>query len=373
MVLGWIVGLMLMVPPVSGYAQGPSSSPEDSPKKENTIYWNNNLELIVKTQEFKRDDIRKVLDILDIRPDMTVLDVGAGSGQAAYQIAERLQDRGEVFATEIDPNLVNYMAGEARRRKLANVHPILVKRDGIDGLYAKHRYDLVLFYNSIVHIRHLVAFLRTMRGFLAKGGRLAVIHERVHCFLNFDRSDFADWEGFLVALEREPIQSPFHRLVWVPARDAVGDGRGGDEMLGRAVLFHLNRLIRDLGLLKYFTNGLQFNDEVSFTPIELDYANWWLHRLHLDGLPNGGREVGSISQAEFEKTMWLNKLLILQRFRSYFQWGGSHPYLSRAPETGWANQVDMIAALIKQANYCLKSERDFPPFRALWIYEPCGG
>ena len=336
---------------------------------EQTIYLNNDINLIVKAQEFKRPRIEQVLKHMAIQPGMAVLDIGAGSGQATYMIAEKLKGRGSVFATEIDPQLVEQIAQEARRRNLRNVYPVLVQRNGVDDFYAEHRYDRILFYNVLPYIRNAVEYLRTMRGFLADDGRLVIVNEHRDWDIGFVREDFADWEGFIKALEREDAHSPFHRFVWKPAEDVA---RKQDRALhDKAVLFFLNRSLGDYRLLEYFTEGTSFKDEVSFTPIEADYAAWRLARLYLVGFSSVIRKEKNLGELPFidaKRILFLNKMLVIQRFRPYFVWGGPHPYESNSPQKQWSDHMGSISSTLAEAGYRLQEEYAFPPFQYIWIY-----
>ena len=49
----------------------------------------------------------RIAEVLELRPGMTVADVGAGDGSYSVFLAEQVGDSGRVFATEVDPDLVD--------------------------------------------------------------------------------------------------------------------------------------------------------------------------------------------------------------------------------------------------------------------------
>ena len=67
-------------------------------------------------------NIDKLIDVLEIKPGMTVLDLGTGSGQYAYKIAEKLNGTGTIFATDIDINMIEYLNQQVKTKNLINLH-----------------------------------------------------------------------------------------------------------------------------------------------------------------------------------------------------------------------------------------------------------
>src|SRR5215469_13679012 len=63
----------------------------------------------------------EILDMLAIRPGATVAEIGAGNGALAVRIAKKLGPGSRVFATEIDPALIEQIRARARKADLNNV------------------------------------------------------------------------------------------------------------------------------------------------------------------------------------------------------------------------------------------------------------
>src|SRR5215472_15496414 len=63
----------------------------------------------------------EILDMLAIRPGATVAEIGAGNGAMAVRIAQKIGPAGRVFATEIDPALIEQIGERARKAGLNNV------------------------------------------------------------------------------------------------------------------------------------------------------------------------------------------------------------------------------------------------------------
>ena len=63
----------------------------------------------------------EIAEMLAIRPGGTVADIGAGHGQMAVRMAEKVGPTGRVFATEIDPALIGQISQRVRNAGLNNV------------------------------------------------------------------------------------------------------------------------------------------------------------------------------------------------------------------------------------------------------------
>jgi len=65
--------------------------------------------------------ISDIVDMLAIRPGSTVAEIGAGNGAMAVLMAKKIGPAGHVFATEIDPALVEQIRKRARKAGLNNL------------------------------------------------------------------------------------------------------------------------------------------------------------------------------------------------------------------------------------------------------------
>ena len=67
----------------------------------------------------------RLLNALQIKSGMTVADVGAGIGYFSWRIAGRVGPEGRVLAVEIQPEMLERLGVEMRKRDVKNVQPIL--------------------------------------------------------------------------------------------------------------------------------------------------------------------------------------------------------------------------------------------------------
>ena len=109
---------------------------------------------------------------LALTPQMTVADVGAGTGYFTMRIA-RAVPSGRVFATDIEPDMVHYLGERATKEKLTNVVPVLSTKDAAN--LAPASVDRILVVDVWHHLADRVAYARTLAAALKPKGMLAIV------------------------------------------------------------------------------------------------------------------------------------------------------------------------------------------------------
>jgi ubiquinone/menaquinone biosynthesis C-methylase UbiE len=256
-------------------------------------------------------------DVLAVRPGMTILDIGTGTGQFAYAFAERLQGRGKVYATDVNEGCVRYVQEQASERKLGNIAPVLVKREGLDDFYRSDTYDLIAIFHVLMDFEKEVDFLSYLGGSLAGDGRLILMLQKG--FPDFSVHDFtADHEGLALAIMREPLDTQFYRALRESTRELmrVSVGTGSAAGLIDAIAEDFNAILTSANFGMDFFDGSAFRKDLDFTREERDFAQWLT-------LPNNrqsvSRGIPNATWVSLQNARMINKLLIIQRFRKFLR------------------------------------------------------
>lgn len=95
----------------------------------------------------------------------------AGTGYFATRLAH-MAPKGRVFAVDIEPDMVRYLAERAQREKVPNLQAVLGKPDDprLPG-----KVDRVLLVDTYHHIDDRVAYFRRLREQLKPGGEVAIV------------------------------------------------------------------------------------------------------------------------------------------------------------------------------------------------------
>ncbi|MCK6554854.1 methyltransferase domain-containing protein [Candidatus Binatia bacterium] len=115
----------------------------------------------------------ELVGALQIRPGMTVADIGAGTGYFSRYLATAVGDAGTVFAVDPEPRLVAHLRERAEQEGTGQVIPVLGSPD--NPRLPAGAVDLVLIVNTLHHIDGRTDYFRRLQRALKPGGRIAVV------------------------------------------------------------------------------------------------------------------------------------------------------------------------------------------------------
>lgn len=119
------------------------------------------------------NEAEDVMDSADVRPGMTVADIGAGDGYYTVRLAQRVGAGGRVLAQDIMPEVIERLADRVTRERLDNVS---VKLGAIDDpRLPAASFDRVFMVHMYHEIGEPYAFLWRLRPALRKGGQVLVV------------------------------------------------------------------------------------------------------------------------------------------------------------------------------------------------------
>jgi ubiquinone/menaquinone biosynthesis C-methylase UbiE len=181
----------------------------------------------------ERGEAKVVMVLADIRPGMTVADIGAGEGYYTVRLAERVGADGRVLAQDISREALDRLGRRVEKERLENIsikfgdtdNPQLPP-DSFDRIFMVHMYHEVV---------EPYAFLWNMWPALNAGGQIVVVesetpvgrHGLPHNVL------FCEFEavGYVLAeyIERPDIKGYFTRFQRGPKRAEPGAIKACDE------------------------------------------------------------------------------------------------------------------------------------------------
>jgi ubiquinone/menaquinone biosynthesis C-methylase UbiE len=118
----------------------------------------------------------KAIEALDLKPGMTVADIGAGSGYYASRMAKRVGPTGRVYATDIQPGMIALLDRRIAAEGLANVTTVLGGVD--DPKLPPKSLDLAIMVDVYHELQEPQIFLQRLKETFKPGGRLVLVEFR---------------------------------------------------------------------------------------------------------------------------------------------------------------------------------------------------
>jgi SAM-dependent methyltransferase len=131
---------------------------------------------LVRPERELEEQPGKVLDEMNLRPGMTVADVGTGVGYFAERMARKVGPAGKVFANDIQPEMLELLRERLARQKLRNVEPVLGAAD--DPKLPQACCDYILLVDVYHEFSQPQKMLARMKESLKPGGRLVLVEYR---------------------------------------------------------------------------------------------------------------------------------------------------------------------------------------------------
>ena len=121
----------------------------------------------------KNLQIDRVMDLLNISEGRRVADLGAGSGWFTVRAANRVGNKGKIFAVEINDEYIKHINERAKRENLSNIQTVLGTED--DPKLPERSIDAVLILKTYHEIGQPVKVLQNLKKALKKDGLVGII------------------------------------------------------------------------------------------------------------------------------------------------------------------------------------------------------
>jgi ubiquinone/menaquinone biosynthesis C-methylase UbiE len=170
----------------------------------------------------ERNEAQTVMDLADIRPGMTVADIGAGEGYYTVRLAERVGADGRVLAQDISREALERLGRRVEKERLENISIKLGEPD--DPQLPADSFDRIFLVHMYHEVTEPYAFLWRLWPSLNAEGQIIVVesdspvgrHGMPHTVL------FCEFEavGYVLVeyIERPDIKGYFARFARGKAR-----------------------------------------------------------------------------------------------------------------------------------------------------------
>lgn len=121
-------------------------------------------------------DPHHIVQQLSIQPGSTVADLGSGTGSFAFSAAGRVGPTGNVYACEVQKDMITRIMNEARDRGIKHVHAVHANIEIPLGTKLRDAsIDWVIVANTLFQIEHKDNFATEVARILKPGGSVIII------------------------------------------------------------------------------------------------------------------------------------------------------------------------------------------------------
>ena len=169
-------------------------------------------EWLERPERIEEERPELLLAALELKPGMTVADIGAGTGYYSWRMAQRVGAGGTVYAVDIQPEMIKLLEEQMSRRGTANVKAVL--GTPTDPGLPSAGIDLALMVDVYHELEYPYEMLAAIVRALKPGGRLV--------FVEFRAGDAAVPIKALHTMSEAQVrkEAAVHALQWVKtARD----------------------------------------------------------------------------------------------------------------------------------------------------------
>ncbi|MFC1726609.1 class I SAM-dependent methyltransferase [candidate division KSB1 bacterium] len=137
----------------------------------------------------------KIMDAVGVKPGMIIGEAGAGTGYFTFPLAERVGEKGKIYANDISRSSLDKLKSRAERERVRNIETVVGKLR--DPSFPVKDLDMIIMVYVLHHLDEPVDFVKNLKKYLKPGARLVIIERDAEK----DRSGSHDFMSKTQALE----------------------------------------------------------------------------------------------------------------------------------------------------------------------------
>jgi ubiquinone/menaquinone biosynthesis C-methylase UbiE len=270
-----------------------------------------------------------IIDTLKIKPDMDILDIGAGTGFFTFRFADALNGTGRVFATDIDQKMISYINDKAQKEGYENIFTKHVEPQTADALYENNSFDIIFLSEVYQYLRYPEDYFRQLRhSLVSEKGSLYIIHSKNA--YGFVETEFEDFKDCLQVIAKEGENYPVFRKLSSSVQDFVRSWKGQEAPLEirKTIVSDFNKILLDrflfYDLMDYYTAKGVIAGEGEWSaplmlitsPEDIKLAKWLFVALNKAGAFENNAQLTDNNMQYLRR---LNRILLTKTFEGFMR------------------------------------------------------
>jgi ubiquinone/menaquinone biosynthesis C-methylase UbiE len=136
----------------------------------------NNILCQVGREEWQPPE--QIMDSIGVKPGMVIGEPGAGKGYFTFYLAERVGEKGKVYANDISRSSLNEIEKRIKREGIKNIETVMGEIE--DPLFPEENLDMII----MVYVLHMLdkplSFMENIKKYMKPGASLVIIEKDTH-------------------------------------------------------------------------------------------------------------------------------------------------------------------------------------------------
>lgn len=115
----------------------------------------------------------KIMDAIGVKESMVIGEAGAGRGWFTFYLAERVGEKGKIYANDISKSRLEYLRNRAAREDVENIEIVLGKVE--DPLFPEKKLDMIIMVYVLHMLQRPLEFMENLKKYLKDDGQLVII------------------------------------------------------------------------------------------------------------------------------------------------------------------------------------------------------
>jgi ubiquinone/menaquinone biosynthesis C-methylase UbiE len=120
----------------------------------------------------------KIMDTIGVKPGMVIGELGAGTGYMTFYLAERVGNKGKVYANDISQSALDEITDRAKKEGVKNIEIVMGEIE--DPVFPVDDLDMVI----MVYVLHMLdkplEFMENVKKYMAPDTPLVIIERNTH-------------------------------------------------------------------------------------------------------------------------------------------------------------------------------------------------